>query len=352
MKRLKKILKWTGIVLVGLVAIGLVANAGFVWITDTRLERQLAAIRAAGDPISLADLARKPIPPEKNAATILSRAEAEVTATVNDVFYDDYFHFSDWCERWETGHPLPPEGLKSVRRALEAHPNVIPLLELAAACPDYVPQLDYRLPPEEFLNKLSYNAGVFRDVSRVLEFQAHLLVAEGKHDEAVRTGLLVFRLTDHFNRNPALTAYIVGITVRDIAIDTINLVLQSGLVSNKVRAALDTALAHQERTEGYAWAMKSEQAFLLDEFRTLPARNFWLLSREIWNHRESEYLDETQMFFTLTRSSTSYSRAEHMIRDMVREQTYALPLPRSYPSCWPYRNGICSRCGVLAALRW
>ena len=48
MKRLKKILKWTGIVLGGLVAIGLVANACFIWITDTRLERQLATIRAAG----------------------------------------------------------------------------------------------------------------------------------------------------------------------------------------------------------------------------------------------------------------------------------------------------------------
>ncbi len=69
MSRFRKFLKWTAIVLAGLVAIGLVANACFVWITDTRLERQLAAIRAAGDPLSLAELARKPIPPEKNAAT-------------------------------------------------------------------------------------------------------------------------------------------------------------------------------------------------------------------------------------------------------------------------------------------
>ena len=78
MKRLKKTLKWTGIVLGGLVAIGLVANAVFVWTTDTRLERQLAEIRAAGDPLTLADLARPPIPPEKNAATYLRRAEADV----------------------------------------------------------------------------------------------------------------------------------------------------------------------------------------------------------------------------------------------------------------------------------
>ena len=47
MKRLKRVLKLTGIVLGGLVAIGLIANAVFVWTTDTRLERQVAAIRAA-----------------------------------------------------------------------------------------------------------------------------------------------------------------------------------------------------------------------------------------------------------------------------------------------------------------
>ena len=58
--------------------LGLVANAVFVWTTDTRLERQLAEIRAAGDPLTLADLAPKPIPPEKNAATYLRRAEADV----------------------------------------------------------------------------------------------------------------------------------------------------------------------------------------------------------------------------------------------------------------------------------
>ena len=50
-----------------------------------RLERQLAAIRAAGDPLTLADLKPKPIPPEKNAATYLRQAEADVDAIVNKI---------------------------------------------------------------------------------------------------------------------------------------------------------------------------------------------------------------------------------------------------------------------------
>ncbi len=78
MKRSRKILKWTGVAVGGLVAILLIANACFVWLTDARLERRLTAIREAGDPLSLAELAREPIPPEKNAATFLRRAEADV----------------------------------------------------------------------------------------------------------------------------------------------------------------------------------------------------------------------------------------------------------------------------------
>ena len=61
MKRFKRILKWTGIILGGLVAVGLVANAVFVRITDAQLQRQLAAIRKADDPLTLAELAPKPI---------------------------------------------------------------------------------------------------------------------------------------------------------------------------------------------------------------------------------------------------------------------------------------------------
>ena len=63
----------------------LIANACFVWTTDARLERQLAAIREAGDPLTLADLAPKPIPPEKNAATYLRQADADVEAIENKI---------------------------------------------------------------------------------------------------------------------------------------------------------------------------------------------------------------------------------------------------------------------------
>ena len=76
----------------GLVVILLLVNAWFVWTTDARLEAQLAAIRQAGDPLTLADLARKPIPPEQNAATYLRRAEADRAAMEKEL--EPYWQWS------------------------------------------------------------------------------------------------------------------------------------------------------------------------------------------------------------------------------------------------------------------
>src|SRR5580704_12817167 len=152
MKRLKKILKWTAIVLGAMVAIALIANALFVWITDSRLEHQLAEIRAAGDPVTLADLARPPIPPEKNAATYLRRAEADLAAIEKETMN---VRPASECP----GFLMLPADQKTVKAAFASYPNVIPLLEQAAACPDYDAQLDYTLPSEEFLSKMLDGVG-------------------------------------------------------------------------------------------------------------------------------------------------------------------------------------------------
>lgn len=70
----QKILIWMGILTGGAIAILLILNAWYVWSTGTRLERQLAALRDADEPVQLANLAQKPIPPDKNAAVFLRRA--------------------------------------------------------------------------------------------------------------------------------------------------------------------------------------------------------------------------------------------------------------------------------------
>jgi hypothetical protein len=310
MQRLKKILKWTGIVLGGLVVIGLVANAVFIWTTDARLENQLAAIRKAGDPVTLAELAPKPISPEKNAATYLRQAEADTAAIEKET---TGLHPASEC----SGFLIPPEDRKKIKAALNAYPKAIPLLERAAACQDYDAQLDYTLSSEEFLGHLCNNEEMLqksRGAARVLRVRATLLVAEGNRDEAVRTALVIFRLAHHFDRNPTLVGYLVAIAVRGYAIASANEALQTGPVSKGVREALDTELVRHERMDGYTWALKSERAFVLDSFRNIvPGRNFWLFSRGHWNLQESACLEVFPTLISLASDPGSYRKVEQTI---------------------------------------
>ena len=55
MARLKRLFKWLAIGLALLVAVLLLANAGYSWWIGRQLEQRLAALRAAGEPTSFAD---------------------------------------------------------------------------------------------------------------------------------------------------------------------------------------------------------------------------------------------------------------------------------------------------------
>jgi hypothetical protein len=311
MKRLKKILKWTGIVLGALVAIGLVANAWFVWSTDRRLERQLAAIRAAGEPLTLAELARKPIPPEQNAATYLRQAEADCAAIDRELW-----EVPDWRAYWaEPVYPMPPAVRRTIKSVLDAHTKAIRLLEQAGACPDYDPQMSYNLPPEEFGERFKR----CRDCARVLRPQAELMVAEGRRDEAVRMALLLLRLARHFERIPTLSGYLVAATCDANAVDCANLAMQTGEVSRKVRDALDTELAAHEPLDGLIWGMKGDRAWYLDSLRTLPGRNYWLIGRPLWNLRVSRYLEAKNTCLAIMASPGLYRHDTQAIQEVHQE---------------------------------
>ena len=84
MKRFLKAFRFAAILFGGLIAAGLIYFAVSNWRASARLEKTIARLRAAGDPVRLADLGRAPIPPEENAFTFLKRAEADIKAIENE----------------------------------------------------------------------------------------------------------------------------------------------------------------------------------------------------------------------------------------------------------------------------
>jgi hypothetical protein len=279
-----RILKWVGIALGAAILILLMANAIWVWSNASRLQNKLAALRAEGEPLCLADLAPQPIPPGWNAAVLLRRARSDLEAMdkeLTDVYQS---------EGYKVGR-LSESQLKTIRSALEAHPKVIPLLEQAAACPGYDPQLDYTVGPQPFLKAYWDQQSDPRGAARLLRVRALQLLCQGEREEALRTCLLTFRLCRHFDYEPMMIGYLVALGSRGSAIEATNLALRAGPLSNDARNALEAELALHDGPKAYEHALKAERAYGLESFRTMPGRRFWLVSRPLWDDATSYYLD-------------------------------------------------------------
>lgn len=287
-------------------AILLIANAIFVWTTDARLERQLAEIKAAGDPLSLADLARKPIAPEKNAAIYLRQAASEATALETaigqwvDAEKDKHLEYlsyysEDWMFFRKKQHM--PKGMgKAMTTIFAAHATLFPLLQKAADCSDYDAQLDYSATLEQITTQLLPIVQSARSIARVLAYRVRLLVIDGKYDEAASMALTSLKLARHLERNPFLVSYLVAMTLQGMAVEQANFVFQSGPVRNELRQAIDSEIAILEGANGYTAAVKADRAGSIDYFSRLPLRSFWLYNRGRWNREESEYLEITAAY--------------------------------------------------------
>ena len=280
---LKKILKWTGIVLGSLIAVLLVANAPFVWRSGTALESRLEAIRDAGNPLCLADLAREPLSPEENAAVYYRRAKKDVQAISQEL---EAVRASDG---WRDG-PVSLENLQTVERAMSAYPDVISLVQKAADCSDYYSETDYGVTFAEFVSSGLDEVQSNRAVARYLRDRSLMLTAKGDRDEALGTSILGLQLARHLDREPSLVAHLVAIAIRGTGITTANRVLRSGPVADSTRDALDAELARHDLTESYRQALITERALGLTAFNDMNLGRIWPY-RGFWNNATVYYLD-------------------------------------------------------------
>ena len=302
----KKFLKWTSIVLGVLIAVLLIANAVFVWRSSVALERRLQAIRDAGDPVSMSDLARRPMPPEDNAATFLRRAEKDLHAIDKDLaaFYESEAYKND---------ELGPAELHTLASVLDAHPETMSLVEQSAACPGYDPQIDGTLDTDEFLTLQIERFGALKGAVRILRYRTLVLLARGQRDEAAEAAIRFLQLSRHFDNEPMIIGHLMSIACRSIAYDAAHRVLRSGPIPDAARDAFDAELAQHDPWGAFAWALKSERAFGLAAMNSLPMGKVvrsWP-ARGFWNNAQVYYLDVLHQQIALVESPTAVGSIGH-----------------------------------------
>lgn len=283
---------WRTIKFVAL-GIGGLLGLSLIWLAvanaqaNRRLEDKLAAIKIAGEPVTLADLHRKPIPPETNAATFLNRAKDGMAAIEKPMSAN----FGKDEEDFDTGRP-GGKAYQAAKAALQNNPAVVPLLVQASLSADYDPQLNFNLDPQEFFEsemfpKLSQK----RSAVRILNYQTLVNLADGQTAAAFENCLAMLRLARLFESDPLIVNHLVVLAVRGVAVQTMNLVLRAGPLPNDTHNALEAELARFDMNKTYHHIMLTERAYGIAEFANMVNQPLKVGWPPYDKDLESDYLD-------------------------------------------------------------
>jgi hypothetical protein len=282
MSKLWKLLKWIGIILMMAFSVLLITIAVLNWQANSQLDKHLSAIRAADEPITLADLQGESVPPAENAITHLLLVEKEVQAITSDlgtVLNDGPYR--------DSGR-LNEEGATLVRSAFQTYADVVPQLERAIACSHYVPTHDFTAQHPVVLNSVMQAVGHSRSVARVLMLRADLLMYDGQLDEAMKTCLLALQFARHLEREPFAVGFLISLAVREGTLQKINDILIDGPISDENCSRLEAELARDDGSQGFEWCIQTERVYGLASFRGMQISKL-----PLWyvKNREADYLE-------------------------------------------------------------
>jgi hypothetical protein len=313
-------------------------------VASAGLQQKLAELRAAGEPLGLADLARPPIRAENNAAFFLDRAKADVDAIYKQ--WEPTYQIKINEDEMDAGR-LTPAMHEAIRSAFEAHPQAIGLLKRAADCTDYNPELDVTAGTDRLNQAYLEHMQDQRTVLRVLNVRALLLLSDGKPEESLNTAILMFRLCRLFDRAPTIVNYLVAIACRSVAVEAAERALRAGPLPNTAHDSLEAELALHDGVKSYQWALKTERAFGLDRFREEPAMGGLVFLSRFWPTLKTDqraYLDFMEE--QINAASLPYCDGSAGTRGLANAgtwtQLFAPPIQATY--CAKCRNQAEIRC--------
>jgi len=256
--------KHLAIAAVIVIALALIANGFMVWRTESRLQTKIAAIRAAGDPATIADLAPEPIPADQNAAVYLEQLAPRL-----DGFAKDHWRFLDktpegkaYEKRRDRGEPPTLEQINAIRAIVDKYPDIDAGLAAAAACERYASLADYSVDHQRLVEDvIDQRANRIRTAVRFTSWRMEVLTSDGQSNQAVAEGTQLLRLARLYDGEPLLINYLVGLAVRGLAGQSLYDALAAGTASPELHAALDKELARQDNPQRLVQVLKTEQAY-------------------------------------------------------------------------------------------
>ena len=251
------------LLLLALVIVHLTATV----ITGVMLKREVARIKARGEPLRPIDMVEKLPPRTPNAADIyrqafnalrLSQQEREQVVAANA----DYLGVDD---------PKKLEGhVALARKVIAANDDYFRLLEKASR----LPAVSFPVKWEDPINVLLPHYAKLRDAARLLVVRAKLNLMEGRVDAAAEDCATIFRIADHAGRDPVLLGCLVSYAIHQTGLQQLEEVLSAGDPSQAVCHQLLQQLSAIDNRARFARAMLGERAMgsaAFEQLLRLPA---------------------------------------------------------------------------------
>lgn len=171
---------------------------------DREVQRELARIKAAGQPIALSDLAQPRVDPARNPAFVYIR-EAEALSNVDERMLSDFIS-RDPARRARVSPA-------SVRRALLQVEDELARVRRASALPRCQFPVNWTAGADA---QFPHYAGA-RRLARILGAHARLCAIDGRRREAMADVAAILGIARHVGQEPVLLASLVEYAIISIA---------------------------------------------------------------------------------------------------------------------------------------
>jgi hypothetical protein len=245
--RLFRVWRWTKRVAGVLVLLAAVTLAAAPTITNHLVERERDRIRAAGEPLTCADLVQSLPRGTPNAADIYQQAFDALDRTEEE---------EELTGLW-SAQELAPEWIESMRPVVEKNGEYFALLEEAAGIEACVFPVEW----ERRLDAEEPHLADLRSAVRMVAARALVLASDGKADEALESCTLVPAMAQHLSGEPVIVGQLVRYAIVSIGIRAVEQVLNRCDPSAEACRELYDRMAEVELSESLMDAVRGERAF-------------------------------------------------------------------------------------------
>ncbi len=220
-----------------------------------QVEAEIARIRAAGEPVSAADLRGPKIPDSENGAVVYARAFKMAEGFDKSLQGDEYSALTSTDPSRRT-----PEVMAKARTLVAKYKAVVPVIDQAVG----KPKCRFPVKWEDGYNAMFPHCAKLRRLSRLLSAVAVVDAYDGRVDDALHAVELNMKMSDSLKEEPTVISQLVRIAVLAIAGRSLDIVAGRVKIDEAWARRLYRVASGQDFSRCTDTAYQGERAMLIE----------------------------------------------------------------------------------------